>query len=107
MSHWHRKSYPLSIARAEIFAQFQQYQGDSFLKRAAHEIRAAQLHQIPAPGIAGGHVLEVCGGDSERDLDEVARLTVPIWQSVTASQRKLYLIPVTAGERPESCPARP
>ena len=30
---------------------------------------------------------------------KVARLTVPIWQSVTASQRKLYLIPVTAGVR--------
>jgi len=27
----------------------------------------------------------------------VARVTVPIWQSVTASQRKLYLIPETAG----------
>ncbi len=27
----------------------------------------------------------------------VARLTVPIWQSVTPSQRKSYLIPVTAG----------
>ena len=27
----------------------------------------------------------------------VARVTVPIWQSVTASQRKLYLIPATAG----------
>jgi hypothetical protein len=34
----------------------------------------------------------------------VARVTVPIWQSVTASQRKLYLIPPE--ERPESCPAR-
>ncbi len=34
----------------------------------------------------------------------VARVTVPIWQSVAASQRKLDLIPVTAGGTPGIMP---
>jgi hypothetical protein len=34
----------------------------------------------------------------------VAKVTVPIRQSVTASQRKLYLIPVTAGGTPGIMP---
>jgi hypothetical protein len=66
------------------------------LKPAGYEIRAAQLHQVPSARIAGGHAREGCGDDPESDSDDVASVTVLIWQSVIASQRKLYLIPVTA-----------
>lgn len=70
MRYRHRQPHPLFIGCAEILAQLQQDQGDSLLERAGHEIRAAQLHEIPSPGIAGGHALEVCGRYPERDFDE-------------------------------------
>src|SRR5271155_1925280 len=52
--------HPLSIGDAKILTHLQQDQGDSLLERAPHEIRASQVHQIPASRIARGHTLEGC-----------------------------------------------
>src|ERR1700728_4009628 len=58
------------VLEPEVLAKFKQNQGQPLLERATHEVRAAQLHQIPSAHVTGRHPFEVVGGDAERNLDE-------------------------------------
>jgi hypothetical protein len=58
------------LVEAEIVAQLKQNQGQTLFQRAAHEVRAAQLNQVPPATAADDHPLEVFQGYSERDFDE-------------------------------------
>jgi hypothetical protein len=61
----------------EIFAQLEQDQRNPLLERAAHEVRATQLHQIPAAQIAQCHPLEIIGSDPQRDFNELLQFDRP------------------------------
>src|SRR5712692_7249670 len=70
MPRVHGKADSFSIAHAEVLAQLEQDQREPLLERAAHEIRASQLDQVPSPEITGRHPLEVFRTDPERYLDK-------------------------------------
>jgi hypothetical protein len=48
----------------------EQCQRESFRQRAAHEVGAAQLRQMPSAKIGGGQALEIGRGDPQRDFNE-------------------------------------
>src|SRR5271167_2279094 len=66
----YRKTGSLLVFDAEILAYLEQRQRETLPQRATHEVRAAQLNQIPATKITNGHPLEVFRGYSQRDLYE-------------------------------------
>src|SRR4029077_9506095 len=70
MPRMHRQADSFSIADSEVLAQLEQDQREALLERATHEVRAAQLNQVPAPKITGRHPLEVVRIDPKRDLDK-------------------------------------
>src|SRR5258706_15533158 len=55
MPRMHGEADSFSIADPEVLAQLEQNQREALFERAAHEIRASQLHQVPAPEITGSH----------------------------------------------------
>ena len=65
-----RQPHPLRVGSAEIFAKLEQDKSQPLFQRAAHEICATQLNQIPAAQVARRQPPEVGRRDSERDFDE-------------------------------------
>ena len=72
--HRHRQAHAATIGSSEVFTQFEQRKRQALRQRAAHEIRATQMHQIPAPNIIGSQALKVCRRDAQSDLDEGGEL---------------------------------
>src|SRR6267143_1836493 len=70
MPRVHRKADSFSIADPKVLAQLEQNQREALLERAAHEIRASQLDQVPSPEITVRHPPEVFRIDTKRYLDE-------------------------------------
>src|SRR5882757_4612518 len=66
--HGEADSFP--IADAEVLAQLEQDQREPLFERAAHEVRASQLDQVPAPEITARHPLEIFRIDTKRYLDK-------------------------------------
>src|SRR5271156_78353 len=70
MPRWHREEHPLVLTNAESFAQLEQYQRQPLRQRTIHEVRAAQLHQVPPPYVIRRESLEVRRFYSQANLDE-------------------------------------
>src|SRR5260370_39402660 len=70
MPRVHGEADSFSIADAEVLAQLEQDQCEALLQRAAHEVRASQLDQVPSPEITTRHPLEVFRIDPQRDLNK-------------------------------------
>src|ERR1700682_3957628 len=70
VSRRYRQACAALVFDAEILAELKQNQRETLLQRATHEVRAAQLDQVPPAEIADGHPFEVFRGDPQRDFDE-------------------------------------
>src|SRR5260370_6414366 len=70
MPRVHGEADSFSIADAEVLAQLEQDQCEALLQRAAHEVRASQLDQVPSPELTTRHPLEVFRIDPQRDLNK-------------------------------------
>src|SRR5216683_2262437 len=72
-----RQADALLVTDAEILRQFEQRQREPLLEPAIHEVRASQLHQVPAANVARRHALEIVRCDAQRNLDEGLQLDRP------------------------------
>src|SRR6202158_3738655 len=70
MPRVHGEADSFSIADSEVLAQLEQDQREALLERAAHEIRASQLDQVPSPEITVRHPLEVFRIYPKRDVNK-------------------------------------
>src|SRR6202011_177958 len=96
MPRRYRQAYSLSIANPEVVAQFEQNQRQTFLQCTAHEVGAAQLHQIPPPGIIGGHPLELYRAYPQANPDKFVPAQTP---HVTVGDRLAAEVIVDADDR--------
>jgi len=78
VAHWQGQSTSaVNDGNAEILAQIEQNKRQAFLKRAAYQVRASQMHPVPTADKTSGHVLKGDGFDPKADLDEAVHLDSP------------------------------